>query len=87
MKRILIITNSERFLVIFVLSDVVIKKLKMIYNPIVLCSKVSTRTIETPSDEMINLEMKPSTYAKLYVSESTWTRWLEVPLLPRLHSF
>ena len=49
----------------------------------VSCSKVSTWTILVPSDEIVNVEMKPSlslpSYAKAYVSESTCTRELYCP--------
>ena len=51
------------------------------------CSKLSTFVIVVPSDEMVNVEMKPSlvdpapapAYANAYVSESTCTRELWVP--------
>ena len=46
----------------------------------VSCSKVSTSVIVVPSDEIVNVEMKPSSrkpaYANAYVSESTCTREL-----------
>ena len=44
------------------------------------CSKLATSVIVVPSDEMVNVEMKPSlsgpSYANAYVSESTCTREL-----------
>ena len=50
----------------------------------VSCSKLSTSVMVEPSAEMVNVEMKPSNslplYANAYVSESTCTRELSVPV-------